>query len=252
MLSRVVRKIRRVVGGLPALRRTAHQKPIFLAPPVTAELASAIQLISPHLNRNKKSLRRLWELDQNRACRDEFTALQAELSSLVLPARILEIGPGMGRSLVFFSKKLGWKDSEVHAYEGSGDQTKYTILGPRFEDSFCGNIPILKQILEYNDIRNVEIFDAQAVRLADLPGPYDLIYSFYSVGFHWSLAHFLPDLLPLMNSRSVAIFTVPHHFKPFQGLAEHSFRIVEWGRGGLMDDRLKFLVLRKSSEPVQL
>jgi hypothetical protein len=48
----------------------------------------------------------------------------------------------------------------IHAYEGDGKSTKYTTLGPRFEDSFCGNILILKQILSYNAVENVTIFDA--------------------------------------------------------------------------------------------
>lgn len=245
--SRVIQKIRGMVRAMRVFGpRAADRERLFLAPPVNSELANAIQLISPHLSKEDKNLRSFWELDQNQACWDELTALKSELSSVVLPAKILEIGPGMGRSLVFFSKKLGWNDCKIHAYEGNGNFSRYTIMGPRVDDSFCGNIPILKQILEYNNVRNVDIFDAKDVRLVDLPGPYDLIYSFYSIGFHWSLEHFLSDLLFLMHEGSVAIFSVPLQFKPFRGLAKECFRIVEWKSRGLIDDRLKFLVLRKS------
>ena len=34
----------------------------------------------------------------------------------------------------------------------------------------------------------------QQLPLAALPGPYDLIYGFYSIGFHWSLEYYLDDL----------------------------------------------------------
>jgi hypothetical protein len=54
------------------------------------------------------------------------------------PGKILEIGPGLGRSLVFFSKKMGWETSEIHAYEGEGSTTKYTTLGPDLTILFGG------------------------------------------------------------------------------------------------------------------
>jgi hypothetical protein len=58
----------------------------------------------------------------------------------------------------------------------------------------------------------VTIHDAKATPFGSLPGPFDLIYSFYSIGFHWSVDHFLGDLLPLLGERGMAIFTVPPSF----------------------------------------
>ena len=55
---------------------------------------------------------------------------EPSLSRIPTDARILEIGPGLGRSLVFFSKKLGWRGDQLHAYEGDGHTTRYTSLGP--------------------------------------------------------------------------------------------------------------------------
>ena len=95
------------------------------------------------------------------------------------PADFLEIGPGLGRSLVFFSKKLGWDQSEIHAYDGGGTTSKYTMPGPRSNESFCGNLNMLRHVLKFNGVDNVKLFNAHEVQLADLPGPYDLIYSFY-------------------------------------------------------------------------
>ena len=165
------------------------------------------------------------------------------------PAKILEIGCGMGRSLVFFNKKLNWEGSEVHAYDGEGLTTKYTIQGPRFEDSFCGNIDLLRHVLDYNGIHNVTIFNAKNVQLAALPGPYDFLYSFYSIGFHWSLEHFLDDLLPLLHDESVAVFTVPKQFVPFPALERLSYRLIEWKTVWPKDGYLKMLVLGKKALP---
>jgi hypothetical protein len=227
--------------------RLISMERVFRAPPLTPELVAAIKLIAPQfdLATNDKS-RSFWEAEQNGDCWGEYEALKTELSSIARPAKILEVGPGMGRSLVFFSKKLGWESNEIHAYEGNGETTKYTLLGPRFEDSFCGNIPLLRQILDFNAVRNVTLFNAQDVRLPDLPGPYDLIYSFYSIGFHWALEHFLPDLLPLLHDRSIAIFTVPNQFKPFTGLAGLSFKLLVTKTAWPKDRYLNLLVLTKA------
>jgi hypothetical protein len=63
--------------------------------------------------------------------------------------------------------------------------------------------------------------------MSELPGrPYDLIYSFYSLGFHWSLEPFLDELLGLMHDRSLAVFTLSTEFKPFMTLGQIHHRIV--------------------------
>ena len=186
-----------VMKQFPELdQRLAQMERIFRAPPLTPELIAAIKLISPQYDLAPSERDRLfWEADQNGACWGEYEALEPFLSRIPSDTNILEIGPGMGRSLVFFAKKLGWRGNQLHAYEGNGQMTKYTFLGPRFEDSFCGNITELRRVLDFNGIRDVTIFDAGTTSLQKLPGSYFLIYSFYSIGFHWSLEHFLDDLL---------------------------------------------------------
>ncbi|HKK16860.1 MAG TPA: hypothetical protein VJ981_09130, partial [Gammaproteobacteria bacterium] len=200
-------------------KRLSEMETVFHAPPFTQELVQAIKLIAPHFNlAPDESSRKFWEADQNAACWGELEALGPMFKAIKKPHRVLEIGPGMGRSLVFFTRKLGWENCELHAYEGTGTATKYRLMGPRFEDSFCGNLELLQQVLEYNGLKNVRIIDAYKHRLADLPGPYDFLYSFYSIGFHWSLEHFLDDILGLMNEESVAVFTIPPQFNPFPAL----------------------------------
>ena len=246
-LSQSARKlVKKLFPGekVPLDRRLANMERVFHAPPLTPELVGAIRLISPQLEFDTSEKCRLtWEKDQNGACWGEYEALAPLLASLPRPQRILEIGPGLGRSVVFFSKKLEWGASEIQLYEGNGSTTKYDLMGPRFEDSFCGNIPMLRYVLDYNGIQNATILDAARSKLSELPGPYDLLYSFYSIGFHWSLEPFLDDLLKLMHDGSTAIFTIPQEFKPFPRLTQLSYRIIDWKAVWPKDISHKMLVL---------
>jgi hypothetical protein len=230
--------------------RLAKMERVFHAPPLTKELVASIKLISPHCNfTTDERYPALWEADQNGACWGEYEALAPLFRSMPRPVKVLEIGPGMGRSLVFFSKKLGWEDVRIDAYEGDGSRTKYTILGPRFENSFCGNLDMLRYVLDHNGVRNVTVINAASTRLADLPGPYDFLYSFYSIGFHWAIENFLDDLLPLMHDRSVAVFTVPEEFTPSLRLQKLAYRIIGWKTAWPKDGHLKLLVLGTQTLP---
>jgi hypothetical protein len=230
----------------PVETAPASRPVIFRAPPLTPELSGAIALIAPHFNfRTDETARVTWERDQNETCWGEFDALKPVLTTMPAPKKILELGPGMGRSAVFFNKILGWGKSEFTLYEGDGNTTKYALLGNRSTDTFCGNIPLLQQCLAYNRMSNYNIVDAHANNLRDLPGGYQFIYSFYSIGFHWSLEHFLDDLLPLMDKNALAAFTIPAVFKEFSGLNAVAHEFVEWTpvwpKGA---KNLRFLLLR--------
>lgn len=229
-------------------KRAAIKEVVFEAPPLTDDLIDAIKLISPWYNlKLDEESRKFWELDQNISCWAEFDALSQTLKSFPRPARVLEIGPGLGRSVVFFSRKLDWNDTEYHLFEGNGDKTKYTIAGPRFEDSFCGNLALLARVLEFNGIKNFKIFDAEKLgfKLNNLRETYDVVYSFYSVGFHWSLEHFLDEILGLMHERSIAFFTVPNNFVPFDQLGKLHYRVAKTIR--LANEPVEILMLSKSN-----
>ncbi|MGB7077437.1 MAG: hypothetical protein WBD53_09625 [Xanthobacteraceae bacterium] len=242
------------IKPLPDLdERLSQKERIFRAPPLTPEIISAIKLISPHCDLGQSDrYRTAWEADQNGACWGEYEALEPILKSVLPGGNVLEIGPGMGRSIVFFSKMLGLPGDSFHAYEGTGTTTKYTFLGPKFADSFCGNISVLKHLLEFNGVSGVTIFDAAQVALSDLPGPYDLIYSFYSIGFHWSLEHFIGELLPLLSQHGIGIFTTTLDFTPFEKLTELSYRILDWTPAWPLGARAKFIVLSKGELPLPL
>lgn len=218
---------------------------IFQAPPLTPELLSALKLIAPELEvfDCSEESRETWESSYNLVSLGEYDVLEPILGGIT-PQRILEIGPGMGRSLVYLNRRCGWekKNAQVDAYEGDGAITRYTVLGPRFEDSWCGNIGILWDVLKYNHIANISIYNAAVVALRDMPGPYDLIYSFYAVGFHWGLEHFIDDITNLMHDATVGIFMVYRKFEPFLELDRFNWQILDVP--GLPDNP-KFLVITK-------
>jgi hypothetical protein len=248
------RVLRRFQRALPSRRfppldpELSQRERIFRIPPLTPEIVSAVRQIAPQFRlRCDERSRDYWERDQNGACWGEYEAMGPVLEKRPIPERVLEIGPGMGRSTVFFIRKLGWQSARYDLYDSDGTETKYTMLGPRFDDSFCGDLALLKQHLDYNGIDNARIIDARSVdcRLSNLPGPYDVLYAFYSIGFHWSLEHFLDEILSLMHEESLAFFTIPERFVSFPALDAIPHRILRWKAAWPKDTHHRILLLSK-------
>ena len=232
----------------------AEKELVFTAPPFTPELVRAIKLISPqfHLRPDEKS-RRFWELNQNGLCWGEYEALEPFLARLGEPiSKVLDVGPGLGRSAIFFKRKAA-PEAVFHLYEGAGSTTKYTRAGPRFDDSFCGSLDVLEQLLRFHEIEDFEIFDARDMdaSLAGLPGPYDFIYSFFAIGFHWSIEHFLDEILDLMHDHSIGAFTLHDQFEDFSVLDGTPHRVVEFRRSWPPERWTRMLVLSKSEGMVR-
>jgi hypothetical protein len=202
-------------------RKIALKEVVVRIPPLDEDLVKAIRLIGPHLliKADEKS-RSFFERDQNLTSCAEYQVLKRHLQAIPHPQKVLELGPGIGRSAIFFRKTLGWTETMFDLYEATSLQAKYSVLGPREKDTFCGNIPLLERVLAYNGLTRYQICDAKAYdyRLSNLPGPYNLIYSFYAVGFHWSLEHFIDEILVLMREGAVGFFTVPDTFRGFPRL----------------------------------
>lgn len=245
-----LRKRLRIGHSLKELEPELAEKELFFqAPALTPDLLQAIKLISPQfLLRSNEVSRRFWELNQNGLSWGEYLALEPYLKHLGTPAAVLDIGPGLGRSTIFLKKINGWMDVPFHLYESTGDSTKYTKAGPRFTDSFCGNLSALEALLVFNGIDKYQIFDAADLdsRLSGLPGPYDFIYSFFAVGFHWSIYHFLDEILGLMSDRAIGAFTLHDRFTDYDGLRHLPHRIVEFRRSWPRDRTSKMLILAKN------
>jgi hypothetical protein len=217
----LTKRLRRRPSHAQLAADLAQRELLFQAPPLTPELVRAIGAITPqfHLETDERS-RRVWELSQNGSSWAEWQAIGPLLESLLRPRRVLELGPGLGRSVVFLKKKLGWEEVPFDLFEGEGPRRKYPLSAPRAADSFCGDFAALRAVLDYNGITQAEIVDAAASggRLAGLPGPYDLIYSFYGVGFHWRLEDFWDEIRPLLGSDGIGVFTIHRAFAEFAAL----------------------------------
>jgi hypothetical protein len=244
----------RTFGKTPAGRQAES---LYQAPEFTPEVVKAVLLIYTllRLKPNEKS-RLLWQQECNAASFVEYEALKPLFAALPKPKRVLEIGVGLGRSAVVFGKKRVWdEDAVLHLYDTNGSETKYKQkfydAPPKWPDlsSFCGNLPLLEIFLRHNGLTNYTILDAAERPLSALPGPYDLIYGFYSLGFHWSIEHYLDDLEPLMNERTVVICTLNKHFKAFPRLGNYSTRVLQAAGTRKGARPLSFLALSKSALP---
>ncbi|MGC2211321.1 MAG: hypothetical protein WA532_14535 [Candidatus Korobacteraceae bacterium] len=230
---------------------------VFLAPPFTPEVAAAVGLISTRVPFHAdEPSRLLCQREANGMSEREYEALAPFFGKMAKPRRVLEIGPGFGRSVVYFSKKGVWEEgAEVHLYDTNGTQTKYKQKyydrPPQWPDvsSFCGHLPLLSSFLEYNHIAGYKMFDAAELPLRQLPGPYDLVYGFFSLGYHWSLEFYLDDLDPLLQTNSVLICILNKHFKPFARLRDYSTRILYCRDTKKSAVPLRLLVLSKGELP---
>lgn len=224
--------LKRILGiRTPKLTKKFESKEhVIKIPPFNKEIARAIMEIAPHyyFRPNEKS-REIWETDQNATCWSEYKTMFPYLIRIVNPKKVLELGAGFGRSAVFFKKKLDWQNTEIHLYEGEGAKAKYPMLGEKRQNSFCSNISVLKHILDYNNITNYQIIKPRTVdfRLSRLSGPYDIIYSFYAIGFHWTLEHYFDDIIKLMHEKTLAFFTIPDEFVKYKKLEKINFKIIQ-------------------------
>jgi hypothetical protein len=236
--------------------RAAAAEQLFIAPPFSEEVVSAIRLISTRLPlKADEASRLLWQQESNAASEAEYEALLPLLEQVEKPRRVLEIGPGFGRSVVFFRKKGLLEGSEISLYDADGTSTrykqKYYEHPPQWPDtsSFCGNLTLLRTMLDYNGVTSYQIFDAAQLPLAALPGPYDLIYGFYSIGFHWSLEYYLDDVEALLHERSLLVCTLNKNFRNFPRLQQFSTRVLECREVKKNATPLRLLVLSKGSLP---
>lgn len=133
-LREMVQRLRQKTGFTEMTEinpRLAGMERVFHAPPMTPELLAAIKLISHHFEFTTSEKSRLvWEADQNGACWGEYEALVPLFRSIPKPNKILEIVPGMGRSLVFLSRNLAGRTARSMPTRGKAIQQGTQILVP--------------------------------------------------------------------------------------------------------------------------
>ena len=243
--------IRRELSAADIHPRFRSRERHFRSPPMTAEMVAAISRLSPqfHLEAGESS-RDFWERTQNGSCWGEFDAAEPVLRAMPRPDQALDIGCGLGRSTAFFRRALGWDDTEFHLYDGDGPRIDYPRSAERTDRSFCGDLTTLRAVLEHNEVPNFRIFDAHDLdhRLDALPGPYDLVYSFYAAGFHWSLSDFWDEFEALSHEGTVGVFTIHRNFEEFPALRNWTTRIVPFERSLIKDRPHRLLIASRDEE----
>lgn len=213
------------------LREALCARPrLFRAPTFDRALLETIHRLAPHLDLSlDEPSRDFWEVQQNAACWSEYDCLLPFIGGR-MPSRVLEIGPGLGRSTIFFKRALKWEDVPFDLYEGDGDTTRYTMLGPRVPDSFCGNLAELRRVLAFNHVANVRVLDARGPHagFGDMPSDYSFVYGFYSIGFHWSIEHYADDIDRLLAPDGIAAFIAPPEFVVPPRLRQSALDVVEF------------------------
>jgi hypothetical protein len=229
-LRKIRRRVRRVL--LSPFRHWIAREPetVVRVPPLDAAFVAALKLIAPQyqsLQPDERS-RVFWERDQNTVCWTEDAALGSLLSVMPLPSRVLEIGPGLGRSAVFMSKRH-FPKARFDLFDATGHAAKYELEGSRYEDSFCGNLAVLRRCLEFNHVSDFRIIDATTTggHLPPLSQPYDLIYSCYAVGFHWSVDLWLDEILGVCHDATLCALMVPSDYEASPRIASLPHTILE-------------------------
>ncbi|MEJ2445710.1 MAG: hypothetical protein P8Y42_20060 [Exilibacterium sp.] len=124
------------------------------------------------------------------------------------------------------------------------------VMGDRMEDSFCGDFLVLERMLTFNQAKNWNIIDGRQNSLSALQNRYGLVYSFYAVGFHWSLEHFFDDVLGLLADDGIGVFLIPEQFEPFPTLDTVSWHRIPMDTVEESERRLGMLVLSKSRDVI--
>ena len=220
--------MRRVARQLLAPFIVRDPEIVVRVPPFDEAFVAALKLIAPHYDRIEpdEASRVLWEKDQNRSCWIEDEALSPILRAMPVPKNALEIGPGLGRSAIFFSKRY-FPSTQFDLFDATGTATKYTLHGQRFDDSFCGNLELLRHCLKFNEVDNCIVVDA-SLTTGRLPArKYDFIYSFFAVGFHWALDHWLDEILAACHEETLCAFVVPADYVPSARVRALPHRILE-------------------------
>lgn len=202
---------------------------IVRTPPIDAELAAAITLIAPYFPSIPPDRRQgEYEREQNGSCWVEDAALGPLLTTMPPPRRVLDIGAGLGRAAVFFSRRY-FPEAHFDLFDATGHDTKYDLMGDRNKDSFCGNLAMLRRCLEFNDVRNFSIIDADTTggHIDVHSKKFDFIYSFYSVGYHWSIDHWLDEILAVCHDGTLCAFSVPSQYEPSPRVASLPHMLLE-------------------------
>jgi len=126
------------------------------------------------------------------------------------PTNVMEIGGGIGRGSAYLAKRFNWDNTHFYMLDGnSGDAQICPIDGQRTKD-FYNSFDATTTFLTDNDIKDshIHLLDANNPTWEnDLPKvKMDYIYSFLSIGYHWSIGLYLERLKPFCHENTILFF----------------------------------------------
>lgn len=144
---------------------------------------------------------------------DEYERLKEEIG---VPKKVLDIGCGIGRSSVFLRNMMDLEDTLFYLADFN-ENVQYRDGRTNIPLGYCNNadpkpfnnLEATKRFCEANNMDNIRIIDlgTNAIKkLRDI----DIVYSFHSVGYHWSVkeAVYTYSLEDITGKDAKAIFGV--------------------------------------------
>jgi len=121
------------------------------------------------------------------------------------PKVALDVGSGIGRASVFFSKYFDWKDTLFVLADG--DSGLKQIFGMRDEaKEFYNSLEATDIFCRANGVAKYEPFNLEHGKWDELERKPDLVYSFLALGFHWPINSFLDEIYPQLAEHCLLIF----------------------------------------------
>jgi len=145
--------------------------------------------------------------DFKRQCEVEYAAVNGFIGQ---PARILDLGCGLGRMSIYLNWQLD--NPPVHFVLADANEVtnEENISGWDPGRDFYNKMENTQTFCNDNGLQNLSLFDINRDAVSDI-GQVDLLFSFLAVGFHFPLEESLRKYWSCLKSDSTLIFGIRHH-----------------------------------------
>ena len=131
----------------------------------------------------------------------------ADRLSTLNPARVLELGAGLGRVSVFLRKLYDWSSTNFYLLDGNSGDVQIAGLHEQVGKDFYNLLEATSEYCLANGITKDKLHLINAEDAIDLKDvQFDLCYSFKSIGFHWPINHYLDTLHKNLRVNSYLFF----------------------------------------------
>jgi len=136
-------------------------------------------------------------------CESEYECFK---DHIIDPQSILELGCGLGRMSIFLNDKLPTSDRNFILADSTNMPEKVTF-GWNPSSGFYNDLNLTSQFCNDHGLSNHTILDLSTESINQLKN-IDLVISFLSVGFHYPIENYIPQLLDITTPECLFIFGV--------------------------------------------